>query len=213
MADENDAGKAKGKTRRTRGAQLPARWGQQRARGFFAASDYVKKTVRKAGSSRGFAESRLLTRWEEIAGAEASAICRPVRVSYADKGFGAALILWCEGARAPEVEMMAPRLIERVNAAYGYNAIARIHITQSEKPPERPRPPGPPKRRPLTAQEERQVEDLISDVCDPGLKEALRRLGQNVKSRVSDSATPPPDQSSTAEAPSADRKPPTRPNS
>ena len=186
MTEDNDAGKAEGKTRKNREADKPALWGERRARGFFSASDYAARSVRKAGSSRGFAESRLLTRWEEIAGAEIAALCRPVRVSYAQRGFGASLIVWCEGARAPEVEMMAPRLIERVNAAYGYNAIARVQITQSEKPPDRRRPPGAPKLRPLTAEEERQVDDIVDGVADPGLKEALRRLGRNVKSRVAD---------------------------
>jgi len=186
MADDNDHGNAEGKGREARAASERALWGEQRARGFFSASDYVTKTVRKAGSSRGFAESRLLTRWDEIAGAEAAALCRPVRVSYAHREFGATLILWCEGARAPEVEMLTPRLIERVNAAYGYSAVSRIQITQSERPPEPRRRPGAPKRRPLTADEERQVEDLVSGVCDPGLKEALRRLGRNLKSRVID---------------------------
>ncbi len=218
MTDDNDAGTPKGKARPKQDADKGALWGESRARGFFAASDFVRKTVRKAGSSRGFAETRLLTRWEEIAGVEAATICQPVKVSYAKGGIGATLIVWCEGAHAPEVEMSAPALIERVNAAYGYNAISRIHISQSEKPPERSSPSGAPQRRQLTAEEERQVEDLIADVGDPSLKEALRRLGRNVKSRVADPSTDPaPRQSTEAsrkKSPSDGPKPPlTRPYS
>ena len=218
MTDDNDAATPKGKTLPKRDADKRALWGESRARGFFAASDYVRKTVRKAGSSRGFAETRLLTRWEEIAGVDAAAICQPVKVSYAKGGIGATLIVWCEGAHAPEVEMSAPQLIERVNAAYGYNAVSRIHITQSEQPPERSAPPGAPRRRKLTAEEERQVEDLIADVGDPSLKEALRRLGRNVKSRVADPeerpAAPASTEVSNADPSSEGRKtPPTRPHS
>lgn len=218
MTDDNDAGKAEGKPPRKGGLSERALWSEQRARGFFAASDYVKKTVRKAGSSHGFAESRLLTQWRETVGEELAALCEPVRVSYAAKAFGATLIVWCDGARAPEVEMLKPRLLERVNQKYGYNAITRVHISQSEKPPQRRRTPGAPRLRSLTTAEERQVEELISDIGDPGLKEALRRLGRNVKSRVpapaDGPATPRSDmksnQDSASEGPSA---PPTRSHS
>ena len=191
MTDENDARKAKGKARAKRGADKPVLWGKQRARGFFAASDYVRTTVRQAGSSHGFAESRLLTQWRETVGEEMAAFCEPVRVSYASQEFGATLIVWCDGARAPEVELLKPRLLERVNQKYGYNAISRIHISQSEKPPQRTQPQGPPQRRALTADEQSLVDDIVSDVCDPDLKEALRRLGRNVKSRVADAASDP----------------------
>lgn len=211
MTDDNDAGKAEGKTRAPGAA--PRLWGKARARGFFSASDYAKGAVRKAGSSRGFAETRLLTRWAEIAGADAAEICRPVKVSYARGGMGATLIVWCEGARAPEVEMLKPRLIERVNAAYGYNAVSRIHISQSEKPPERHAGPAAPHLRPLTAREEAQVEDAVAGIADPGLREALRRLGQNVKSRVARPASPAPADTSNPNAPSGPKAPPARPQS
>ena len=84
--------------------------------------------------TRGFAVSRVLTRWAEIAGEDIAAIARPVEVSYGRQGFGATLTVLTTGAQAPMLEMQKEVLRERVNAAYGYNAIARIRLTQTAPP-------------------------------------------------------------------------------
>ncbi|MFO7854681.1 MAG: DciA family protein [Paracoccaceae bacterium] len=89
--------------------------------------------MREAAARKGFAETRVLTDWEAIAGAELASLCRPVKVSYAGKGFGATLIVLADGARAPEVEMLGPRIVERVNAHYGYRAISRLKVVQTDR--------------------------------------------------------------------------------
>jgi hypothetical protein len=100
-------------------------------RGFEAASSLVSDRVRTAGEARGFAVARLLTHWAEIAGEDLARITRPVKIGYARDGFGATLTLLTTSAQAPMVQMQLPRLRERVNACYGYNAISRITLTQT----------------------------------------------------------------------------------
>ena len=57
-----------------------------------------------------------------------AAISRPVEIGYGRGGLGATLTLLTTGANAPLLEMRKEELRERVNAIYGYNAIARIRV-------------------------------------------------------------------------------------
>lgn len=106
---------------------------QRRAttKGFTRTSSLLQGRIRSAGEQRGFAVSRLLTHWAEIAGDDIAAIARPVNVSYSKGGFGATLTVLTTGAQAPMLEMQKDTLRTRVNAVYGYNAIARVRITQT----------------------------------------------------------------------------------
>lgn len=156
-------------------------------RGFTRAASLLQSRIRRVGESRGFAVSRLLTRWEEIAGADIAAVARPVKVSYSQGGFGATLTLLTTGAHAPVLEMQKERLRARVNAAYGYNAIARLRITQTA--PEgfaeaqaAYAGPGPRSRAP-DPEAAREAARLAEPVADDGLREALETLARNVLSR------------------------------
>ena len=99
---------------------------------------------------------------------------------------GATLTLLTTGAQAPMLEMQKEKLRERVNAVYGYNAIARIRITQtapvgfaegqvdfSHRPKVAPAPAVPPET--LEA-----ATSLAAPVTDDGLRAALERLARNV---------------------------------
>lgn len=145
--------------------------------------------IRKAGESRGFAVSRIVTHWAEIAGEDIAAISRPVEVSYGRSGFGATLSLLTTGPQAPLVEMQKEKIRERVNAAYGYNAIARVRVTQTHATgfsegqvsfEHRPKAAKPSAADPALT---RAAADSASGVADPGLRHALEALAQNVLSR------------------------------
>ncbi|MCV2887661.1 DUF721 domain-containing protein [Ruegeria aquimaris] len=100
-------------------------------RGFKRTAILLGDQIRRAGESRGFAVSRVVTHWPEIVGQDLAAIARPVNISYGKGGFGATLTVLTTGAQAPMLEMQKEQLRERVNAAYGYNAISRVRITQT----------------------------------------------------------------------------------
>lgn len=156
-------------------------------RGFEPAFGLMTREVRAAGESRGFAVARLLTHWEEVAGADLAAVTRPVKVGYGREGMGATLTLLVQGASAPVVEMQKERLRERVNAVYGYNAISRIVLTQTAatgfsegqaqfvRAPEMQATPDPAVQV--------QAQETARGVADEGLRAALERLGQNILSR------------------------------
>lgn len=157
----------------------------RRSKGFRHTASLVETKMRQAGETRGFAVTKLLTHWSEIAGPGMAEVCTPVKVSYAHKGFGATLTVLTTGAQAQMLEMQLPRLRERVNACYGYNAISRVRITQTapigfaegqaqfgHKPK-----PAAPKRDPKI-QEKAQV--IASDIQDESLRAALAAFGENI---------------------------------
>jgi hypothetical protein len=155
-------------------------------KGFTRTATLLGSRIRTASESRGFAQSRLLTHWAEIAGPDVSSISRPVEVSYARGGMGATLTLLTTGAQAPMLEMQKEQIRSKVNSVYGYNAIARVRITQtaatgfaegqidfahkSKKPSEVVADPAIVQRAAETTQ----------TVSDEGLRAALERLGTNV---------------------------------
>lgn len=161
---------------------------QSTTRGFKRTASVLDAQIRRAGESRGFTVSRLLTHWAEIAGPEIAAVAQPVKVGYGRGGFGATLTMLSSGANAPLVEMQKEALRERVNAAYGYNAIARVRITQTAAqgfaeaqavfagaPPQSEPAPDP--------QAQARAAETARDVASEDLRHALERLGRNVLSR------------------------------
>ncbi|MCB2124192.1 MAG: DUF721 domain-containing protein [Rhodobacteraceae bacterium] len=161
---------------------------RRRGRGFEPAAGLLKDRIRAVGESRGFAVSRLLTHWAEVVGEEIAAIALPVKIGYGREGMGATLTLLTTGSAAPLLQMQLPKIRERVNACYGYNAISRVSVTQTApsgfaegqvafKPATHPAAPPP---DPAT---QREAARVSGDVHDPVLRAALEALGEKVLSR------------------------------
>ncbi len=164
---------------------------ERRFRGFEPASSLLRDRIRKAGESRGFAITRLLTAWNEIVGPDLAQVTRPVKVSYPRDGFGATLTLLVRSAHAPMVEMEKPRLIDKVNACYGYAAISRVTLTQTAPTgfdggradfataPHAPPPPDP--------KVEAEAAQVATGTQDEGLRRALESLTRNYLTRMAQS--------------------------
>ncbi|MDO5611826.1 MAG: DUF721 domain-containing protein [Paracoccus sp. (in: a-proteobacteria)] len=161
----------------------------RRKRGFEAAASLLSRQVQRAAEGRGFAVSRLLTQWAEIAGADLAALARPVRITHGKGGFGATLVLLTSGPAAPLVQMRAEDLRARVNACYGYNAVQRISITQSA--PQgfaegaAPFAHAPPQPRGPDAATLARAETVAQQFADPALAAAMARLTLNHADRLS----------------------------
>ncbi|MBV0913644.1 DUF721 domain-containing protein [Rhodobacteraceae bacterium ASV31] len=157
-------------------------------RGWERASGLMQTRIRQAGETRGFAVSRLLTHWAEIVGEDLARMALPVKVGYAQGGFGATLSVLVRGADAPLVEMQKERIRERVNACYGYAAISRVRVTQTAPTGfaegqvafETRKAPASPAPDPEVTETARAA---VAPVRDEGLRAALEALGQNVLSR------------------------------
>lgn len=147
----------------------------------------MQTRIKTASESRGFAVTRLLTHWSEIVGEAVAGIATPVNVSYGKGGLGATLTVLTTGAQAPMLEMQKEQIREKVNACYGYKAIARVRITQTA-------PVGFHDGRAAFEQKTatpQQLDtealvvsaDLAKDVKSDALRAALAALGANVISK------------------------------
>lgn len=166
---------------------LPPPDPNRRMRGFEAAAGFLRDPIRHAGESRGFAVARLLTHWPDVVGHDLAAMTRPVKIGYGRDGIGATLTLLVASAHAPIVQMQLPRIIEKVNAVYGYAAISRIALTQtaatgfSEGQAEFvPAPKAEPTVAPEIVDKARET---TAPIADPGLRSALEALAQNILNR------------------------------
>lgn len=175
MAQKLDIGRTKGK-------------GQPLAKGFVHAGGLLGTKLRTSAEKRGFAETRLLIQWAEIAGAEIAAMTRPVSVSYGAGGMGATLILLADGAHAPQLQMQLPTIKDRVNACYGYNAISRIKLTQTAATgfAEEPAAFVPKDDAPIR---DADINAALSKIGDTELRAALDQLGRSVLARPKPSTT------------------------
>ena len=170
---------------------LPPPDPSRRMRGFEAASGFLRDPIRHASESRGFAVARLLTHWPEVAGEDLARMTRPVKIGYGREGLGATLTLLVASAHAPMVQMQIPRLIEKVNAVYGYAAISRITLTQTAAT-------GFAEGQATFAYAQNAAQFAAQDaapaisekaketaapIADPGLRAALEALAQNILTR------------------------------
>ena len=168
---------------------LPQPSADRRRRGFEPAFGLMKDPVRMAGETRGFAVTRLLTHWAEVAGTELATKTRPVKVSYGREGMGATLTLLVKSTEAPMVQMALPILKDRVNAVYGYAAVSHIHLTQTAptgfaegQADFAPAPKAAAVAKPDPAKRA-QAQAATENVADPGLRTALELLAQNILTR------------------------------
>ena len=142
--------------------------------------ELVPGLMRPAFEKFGFSAGTLLTDWEAIAGREVAGFTAPERLKWprmAAEGNerGATLILRVAGARALEVEQMRDRLIERINAAFGYRAVSEIRVIQAPLPTRsesKAMPPAPTNNEPS-----------LSTLPDGPLKQAFARMAAGMRLR------------------------------
>jgi hypothetical protein len=168
-----------------------------RSRGPFVRSvgTFVPKLTQKAFEKYGFSAATLLTDWATIVGTDLATYTRPDRLkwprgveAYGDVADGAAgrpgatLVLRVDGPRSIEVEHRKRQILERINAYFGYRAVADMRIIQApiaavvrpadavrKAPQGTAAPASPPAALPA-----------LDAIADDKLRAALARLGASV---------------------------------
>jgi hypothetical protein len=138
----------------------------------------VPKIAGAALGKRGFAEAQLVAQWPAIIGESLAPGVSPEKLSFprGERRDGTLQLRVAPGL-ALEVQHREPVLVERINAFFGYRAVARLALRQG--PPAQAEPP-PPRRRPLKAEERQSLDQRLRAIKDAELKAALRRLGEAV---------------------------------
>jgi len=104
--------------------------------------EFLPALMRPAFEKYGFSSAAILTDWAALAGPELAAYTAPERLKWPrqkpgeetagkSRQTGATLVLRVTGARALEVEHRRPQIIERLNASFGYRAVAEIRLVQA----------------------------------------------------------------------------------
>jgi len=156
--------------------------------GVKALGSFLPRLTRKAFEKYGFSAATLITDWGTIAGKELAAFTAPERLKWprsvdrsdddvdpAHKGRpGATLVLRVDAARALDVQYNARQIIERINAYFGYAAIAELRILQAPVAA-----PHQERREPRSAPTPLTTE--VASVTDAALRDALGRLGAGIR--------------------------------
>jgi hypothetical protein len=127
----------------------------------------------------GFAEAQLIAQWAAIVGEDIAQAISPEKLSFGrgERREGT-LHLRVTPALALEIQHREPVLLERINAFFGYRAVARLALRQA--PPAGATRRLPPRPRPLDGSERRWLDRRLADIEDPELRAALERLGEAV---------------------------------
>lgn len=135
-----------------------------------------------AFKKQGFASRELVTRWNEIVGADIAAYAEPLKIQWQRPVEGqpeipATLILRVEGPRALEIQHSSTVILERVNRFFGWNAVGKIALRQAPlSRPARRKTRKPPSDAAI-AEEARELDT----VQDDDLRTAIARLGASIK--------------------------------
>lgn len=93
--------------------------------------EVVGKAARPIMKKRGFAESSILLDWPTIVGSELSQHAHPIKIQFPrGESTGGTLTVRCTPAFAPELQLLAPIVLDKLSTHIGYRAIDRIVIEQ-----------------------------------------------------------------------------------
>lgn len=135
--------------------------------------------ARRAGMT-----SALLAAWPEIVPAMLAETTRPQKINWPRRAHEddpfkpATLVIAAEGMSALHVQHQSGEIVQRVNAFFGFQAVARLQLVQ--KPVAPPRKPAR-RKAAVSPADEQRIATLAEDIEDERLREALIRLGKSVK--------------------------------
>ena len=164
-----------------------------RKNGFKKASVLLKRNIQRASESRGFAQSRVLTHWDEIVGEDISSVSIPTKVSYRTDGLGATLTILTSGSNGPILEMQKEFIRNKINAVYGYNAVHKIKITQSSpialigKNEDSKNIMS--KENKISGEISPDLEKAVNEIDDKNLRQGLEELAINVFTKLRNSSS------------------------
>jgi hypothetical protein len=149
-------------------------------------ADLVPTAIDPVLRRQGFGQSGLVLFWDDIVGERLAAMSQPVKVQWPVRQHGrgaeyaplpATLIVRVETGFALELQHLAPIVIERVNAHFGWRCVSRLLLKQGPVA-------APPRARhgaqPLDKAAEAAAETIVGRDMNEPLRLVLTRLGARV---------------------------------
>ncbi|MEE2955808.1 MAG: DciA family protein [Pseudomonadota bacterium] len=130
---------------------------------------------------RGFAAAEIITHWLLILGPTLARQCIPERVSYPKSNQNErVLFIRTSGSAALEIQHQIPIIIERINTYFGFKAVTKISIVQSQlliKPKIQPKEV----RNVVNKQSTLKIEADLTKIETKELNHALKRLAKTIE--------------------------------
>jgi hypothetical protein len=156
-----------------------------------AVGAYLPKLTRKAFETFGFSTATLLTDWSTIVGEQIAGYAVPERIKWPRGAAvsedaepdtrgrsGAVLVLRVDPARALDLEYKRQQVLERINAYFGYRAVAELRLLQAPVTAVTKAAPAPRREVPPCEAPE------LAGIADERLRGALQRLKQGLMTRA-----------------------------
>ncbi len=173
-------------------------------------ADLLDACLAPALRAQGFAAADVVMAWPDIVGERLAAFTQPLKLEWKRKAGShpeaqpspATLVIRVESAFALEMQHLAPQVMERVNAHYGWRCVGKLVLKQGpvRRMPDRRKP-----ERSLTETERRQVDAALAPIAEDRLKHALDRLGRAVLTDAPGSSRPRPELGAVGSSKASDR--------
>jgi hypothetical protein len=139
---------------------------------------YLLPFAREALKKRGFSEFRLIEDWPQIVGEQLAAVSCPQKISFEmNKKTDGVLHVDVLSASALEFQHLQPVIVERIATYFGYKAIGRLVLHQTNRLPHALAV----KQSVPEAGLKRSIDSAILDECsDPELKAHLESLARSL---------------------------------
>lgn len=143
-------------------------------------AELIESCIGPAFAAQGFASTDILAAWPEIVGERLARYCRPSKLEWpkrrrkdSDAPESGTLVVRVEGVFAIELQHLAPVVIQRINAHYGWACVSRIVLQQDRVG----RGGRPAPRTGIDPSRAVEVKRAVAEIDDDGLRAALDRLG------------------------------------
>jgi hypothetical protein len=180
MSPKQPVQKPRAAKRKTGAGKTGANQTRRRGRGPVALSALLPRIAGRALRRRGFAEAAIVTDWAAIVGDVLARETVPRKLVFPrGENTGGTLHVLVSGGFSTELQHLAPLVTEKINAYFGYAAVARLTMAQG---PVAPAAPDPPRNRRKAARapsgppSAALAEDL-ENIEDPELRASLIRFG------------------------------------
>lgn len=166
--------------KRESGAKKAVARAKRRGGGPKAVAQALPAVTKRILGKRGFAEGSLINEWGSIVGSDIARRCIPKQLAFkrSSERREGTLTLRAESGFATELVYLEPQMLERINAHFGYRAVARLKILQG--PVLEQGRKAKPKAKVLKQSDQESLNKKVAEIEDEDLRKALADLGAAV---------------------------------
>lgn len=130
----------------------------------------------------GFMQIELISNWEEIVGEKLAEYVLPQKISFVkdERVCGTLVLLVLSGAFAMEVESNKLKILQKVNAFFGYEALNKIKIIQTSNPENFLKTKNvydKPKKNLVSEKQKTYINELTESIDNESLRLKLEKIG------------------------------------